>query len=305
MSRKLLLLVNPNSGLRRVVPLLPQIVNTFDAAGYETRIHLSSRRGDVTRLAAEYGGDHDCVVCAGGDGTLNEMISGMLSAGYTTPLGYIPAGTTNDLAKTLGLSTDILTAAADVANGVPMPLDVGRMNGRYFMYTASFGVFTRASYAAAQSLKNTLGHAAYIIEGMRDLTQIKTRHVRVTAGDEVVEGDMLFGSISNSTSLGGVLRLAPELVSLNDGKFELIMLEKPKNVTGYYPMIESLLNQHYQNENVHLLNAGRFHLEMPEDTDWTLDGEFEKGTTTVDIENIHSAIRLMVKREDDSVQFGI
>ena len=304
MSDKMLLLVNPCSGRRRVVPMLPQIVNTFAENGYETRVYLSTHRGEISELAEKYGGEADRVVCAGGDGTLNEMISGLLRGGHDVPIGYIPAGTTNDLARTLGLSTDIQDAARDIVTGSPMPLDVGCMNGRYFMYTASFGAFTRSSYAAAQTLKNTLGHAAYIIEAMRDLSNIKAQRVRAVAGDVEIEGDMLFGSASNSTSLGGILKLDPALVSLNDGKFELMLLEKPRDVGGYAPMLECLINQHYDNEYIHLITCSQATLTMSSDTDWTLDGEFSPGAATVKIENIHSAVRLMVRREDAPISFG-
>ena len=304
MSDTILLLVNPCSGRRQLVPNLPQIVSIFAEAGYETRIHLSTRRGEISELSEKYAGSASRIVCAGGDGTLNEMISGMLRAGHTTPIGYIPSGTTNDLAKTLGLATDPLEAARDIVSGSPMPLDVGCMNGRYFMYTASFGAFTRASYAADQALKNSLGHAAYIIEAMKDIPQIRARHVRAVTENDTVEGDMIFGSVSNSTSLGGVLKIAPGIVSLNDGKFEMLLLQKPQDVLGYYSMIECLVNQHYDDPNIHLITASHARLEMPEGVDWTLDGEFGQGSEVIEIENIHSAVRLMVKKEAAPLSFA-
>ena len=304
MSETLLLFVNPTSGRRKGVPMLPQIVNTFAEFGYETRVYLSTHRGEIGELAEKYGGDAARVVCAGGDGTLNEMVSGMLRGGHSAPIGYIPAGTTNDLARTLGLSTDIPQAARDIVTGSPRPLDVGKMNGRYFIYTASFGAFTRSSYAAAQSLKNSLGHAAYIIEAMRDLSTLKAQRVKVTSGNTEFEGDILFGSVSNSTSLGGILKLDPSLVSLSGGKFEMILLERPRDVAGYAPMLECLINQHYDNEYIHMVTMSRATFTMSPDTDWTLDGEFSPGAGTVEIENLHSAVNLMVRREDAPISFG-
>ena len=205
--KKLLFIMNPFAGQKKANKVLPEILMLFTEAGYEINISMTTGPGSASRLAAERGGCADLVVCCGGDGTLNETIAGLLQAGLNVPIGYIPSGTTNDFASSLNLSHNPVQAARDILEGTPVPFDVGKFGDRYFCYVASFGAFTKSSYAVPQTLKNALGHTAYVLGGISELSQIRNEHVRMEIDGEVVEDDFLFGAICNSTSVGGILTL--------------------------------------------------------------------------------------------------
>ena len=214
--KKMLFIMNPFAGVKRANRHLADILLTFTQAGYEVITHMTLGRGDATAVAREKGKDVDLVVCCGGDGTLNETITGLLSAGADTPIGYIPAGSTNDFASSLKIPTNILKAAQAIVEGEPVSYDVGRFGDRYFSYVASFGAFTRSSYATPQNVKNALGHTAYVLSGITELSQIRNEHVKMEIDGQTVEGDFLFGAICNSTSVGGILTLDPKQVDMGD-----------------------------------------------------------------------------------------
>lgn len=229
--KRLLLILNPCSGKKRANRALAEIVSIFNRGGYDVTVYTTAARGDATQVAASRCREFDCVVCAGGDGTFNEVVSGVYAAGSDTPIGYIPAGSTNDFASSMHLSRNLLQAARDIVEGEPRTLDLGSFNGRCFSYVASFGAFTRASYATSQSVKNALGHLAYVLGGIKELPSIRSRHVRFLLDHEtVLEDDYIFGAISNSTSVAGILTLSPEIVDMNDGVFELLLVRKPQSL---------------------------------------------------------------------------
>ena len=207
--KKLLFIMNPFAGQKRANKFLPDIISLYNRAGYDVTTYMTGGPGDATSVAARLAPDVDLIVCCGGDGTLNETISGVLHRGVDTPLGYIPAGSTNDFASTLKLSGNIMQAAQDILEGSPKSYDVGDFGGRYFSYVASFGAFTRTSYTTPQSSKNALGHTAYLLEGIQEISQLRKEHIRMEMDGQVVEDDFLFGAISNSTSAGGILSLDP------------------------------------------------------------------------------------------------
>ena len=228
--RKLLFLVNPNAGQRRVNKFLGEIIGIFNEGGYEVTVFMTTGPGGGTRIVRDRAKDYDLVVCAGGDGTFNEMITGVLESGAQVPVGYIPCGSTNDFAASLKLPTNPLEAAKAIVDGTPIRYDIGKFADRYFTYVASFGIFTKASYATPQSVKNALGHTAYILEGIQELSQIRKEHVRLEIDSGVIEDDFLFGAISNSTSVGGILTLDPKQVDMSDGMFELLLVRSPKDL---------------------------------------------------------------------------
>ena len=184
--KRLLLILNPCSGKKRANRALAEIVSIFNRGGYDVTVYTTAARGDATQVAASRCREFDCVVCAGGDGTFNEVVSGVYAAGSDTPIGYIPAGSTNDFASSMHLSRNLLQAARDIVEGEPRTLDLGSFNGRCFSYVASFGAFTRASYATSQSVKNALGHLAYVLGGIKELPSIRSRHVRFLLDHETV-----------------------------------------------------------------------------------------------------------------------
>ena len=293
--KQLLLIMNPAAGTKKANPHLPEILSIFGRAGYACLTFMTQKRGDGTVLAAHYAKDVDLIVCIGGDGTFNEVISGVVKAGAQTPIGYIPAGSTNDFAASLNLSKHVLQAAQDIVDGRQMAFDVGRFQDRYFTYVASFGAFTKTSYATSQSVKNALGHLAYVLGGIKELSSLHRYHVSFTLdGQDKEEGDYIFGAISNSTSVGGILTLDPEVVDMNDGQFELLLVKYPSNMTSLAEVILSLSTQDYNSDMLVFRSARHLLVEADASMDWTLDGEFAKGAPELEIENLHSAVRIMV-----------
>ncbi|MBQ4257930.1 MAG: diacylglycerol kinase family lipid kinase [Clostridia bacterium] len=293
-ENRVLLIVNPHSGLQKLRNHLLEIVDIYSKAGKELTVMTTQRGGDAARIARDYGGQFEKVVCSGGDGTFNETVSGLMDLSERPLLGYIPAGTTNDFAVSMNLSTSLSKAAQQTISGEEKTIDIGRFNGRYFSYVASFGAFTGASYSTPQNIKNTIGHLAYLIEGVNDLSNIRPYHVRVETAEQTLEGDYLFGAVSNSTSLGGLLKLGKQYVDMNDGLFEVLLVKKPAKASELQKIISGLLTQQYDGKNVTLFSSNEVTFHMEETIPWSLDGEYEPGTKDVHIENIRDAIRIMV-----------
>ncbi|MBE6921737.1 MAG: YegS/Rv2252/BmrU family lipid kinase [Ruminococcaceae bacterium] len=296
--KKMLFIMNPFAGMRRANRYLSDIISLFNRADYEVNIRMTAGTGDAANFAEAHSVGMDLVVCCGGDGTLNETITGMLRAGATAPIGYIPAGSTNDFAASLKLSTNIMQAAQDILEGEATFYDVGRFGDRYFSYVASFGAFTKSSYATPQSVKNALGHTAYVLEGISELSQIRPLHIRMEMENETVEDDFIFGCISNSTSIGGVLTLDPKIVDMADGLLEVFLVRAPRNLTEISECIQALQSQRYNDcAMITFGPARKIRVSAPETMPWTLDGEKYDGQAEIEVENLHHAIRLM-KRVD-------
>ena len=296
--KKLLLIMNPFAGTRRANRYLPEIITIFNRAGYEVTAYMTAGPGDGARMAEQRAADTDLVVCVGGDGTFNETVSGILRSGADIPIGYIPAGSTNDFGSSLHLPANILQAARQIVEGAPVRYDVGRFGDRYFSYVASFGVFTKASYSTPQNVKNALGHTAYILEGIQELSQIKKVHVRFDTDKQVVEDDFLFGAISNSTSVGGILTLDPKQVDMSDGKFELLLVRAPKDLAEVSECLRALQTQKYNCSMITFLSSSRVRITASADMPWTLDGEREDGHELVDAVNLHHAIQIIQKKAE-------
>ncbi len=301
--KELLFIVNPQAGQRRVIRFLPDIIRLFIENDYLCQTYITGHSGEATEFISGCRREYDLVVCAGGDGTLNETIAGMLAAKMSCPLGYIPCGTTNDYASSIGLSSDVMTAARDLMEGKPQTIDVGLFNGRYFVYTATCGAFAKASYNTSQIAKNVLGHVAYILEGMKDLTAIKPIRMRITANDVALEDDFIFCSITNSTSVGGILKLDTQLVALNDGRFEVTLVRNPTNPAQLSSIFVGLTTQNMPNDMIHFFSANRICVECDAPVEWTLDGEREPETSLVTMENLHSAIRIVIPKDSHAVPF--
>lgn len=292
--KHLLLVINPNAGTRQARRFLPEIIAVFNRAGYFCSVYVTEKRSDATRFIRDHGEGADLVVACGGDGTLNEVITGMQLGGYRMPLGYIPCGSTNDFANGLGLPTAPIIAAGTVVSGTPHTLDVGLFTpDRYFSYTASFGAFTSVSWSTPQNVKNVLGHAAYILEGIRSLADIRPIHMKITADGQVFEEDYIFGAVCNSTSLGGVLKLEDSDVDMNDGRFEALLIPFPEDLLVLNRILTALRIHHYDDPSLHFLRASSFTFEGAPDMTWTLDGEAAEGRQSVEIKNIHNAIQLV------------
>ncbi len=275
-TQQLMLVINPTAGKNRARDNLFMLIDYFFTHGYHVTVFPTQAKGDACRYVAEYGTDFDAVVCVGGDGTLNEAVTGlMLCQKEDRPqLGYIPAGTTNDFANTLGISGNMEQSASQFCTGDPFCCDIGRFNGRYFTYVAAFGLFTEVSYETPQPLKNALGHAAYILEGVKSLASIKNYHLRVICDGLVIEDDYIYGQISNSTSIGGIMDIGHTGVQLDDGLFEVLLIRMPTNPVELNSIISSLLFQKVEDSPfIHFTRAEQVTVISESPLPWTLDGE--------------------------------
>ena len=291
--KKLLFIVNPRAGKTKSTAPLFDAVAAFSRAGYLVRVFVTEAGGQARDIAAKWGGQYDLVVCAGGDGTLNETISGLMQLEQRPPLGYLPNGSTNDFAASLHLHTTVETAARAVAGGIPYSLDIGRHNDRYFAYVASFGAFTRSSYSASQAAKNALGHFAYILEGLGDLDSLRPYRCAIDADGEHFEGDFIFGAVCNSTSLGGLVKLDPKHVSMNDGTLELLLLRMPKTALDLQNLITAMTRMQYDYPGVIFRHVKNVVLTTDQEISWSLDGEYAASAPRVEIQCLPGAIELV------------
>ena len=296
--KKMLFVMNPCSGQKKANKYLLEILDMFNRGGYEVTVHITAGPGDATEAVCRQCTGMDLVVCCGGDGTFNETVSGLLKAGQDIPVGYIPAGSTNDFAASMKLPSDVLDAVQNILDGEPVAYDAGDFGGRFFSYVASFGAFTRASYATPQSIKNALGHTAYVLEGINELSQIRKEHIRMELDDETVEDDYLFGAVCNSTSVGGILTLNPEEVDMADGLLEILLVRAPRSLMEIAECIQAVQNQRYNDcAMITFRSSSRIEVIANPDMPWTLDGEREDGHDRVTILNKHLAYRLMQRKE--------
>ncbi len=295
MPKKLLLIVNPCSGKAKMKTELLKVVEILSREGYDVTVYPTKNREDATvKVASLSDGDYDRIVVCGGDGTLNEVITGVMKSGLDCPLGYIPSGTLNEWSTGLKISKNISDAAYDAATGRQISLDIGKFGKKYFSYTASFGAFTSASYTAPQDVKNVLGQAAYFFEGIKSLGNIKPIHLKFVCDEKEIEGDFLFGAISNSMSVGGIVKFDESVVKLNDGLFEVLLIRNPDNVLKLQPLIDGILRQELDREGIEFFHTKEITVLGGENVSWTLDGEFSEGAESITITNINDAINLIV-----------
>ena len=294
MYKKMMLVINPRAGKMQSRNNLFNLINLFYQNGYEVTVYPTQKRSDATRIVMENAHRYDIVTCCGGDGTLNEVISGLMHLPDRPPLGYIPSGTTNDLATSLELNNGMMRAAQAIISGARYFYDIGSFNDRFFTYIAAFGAFTEVSYSTPQQTKNSLGHLAYILEGIRRLPEIRSYRLKIEYDTGVVEDDFVFGAVTNSTSMGGVLKLSPNEVSLNDGLFEIVLIRNPKNLLQLQRIVSGLLMQKYDDKDVFLLHSSKIRVTSLNEIPWTLDGEDGGLHMEVDIENNNKAICFMI-----------
>ena len=298
--KKLLFVINPYAGMRKAAKMLPEILAVFNRADYDVRVYVTAEAGDGIRAVATMAQGMDLVVCSGGDGTFNETITGLMQAGLQLPVGYIPSGSTNDFAASLQIPSDPVEAARQIVEGTPNVYDLGRFGQRYFSYVASFGAFTKASYSTPQSVKNLLGHMAYVLEGMQEISQIRKHHVKLTLDEgEVLEDDYIFGAVCNSTSVGGIVTLDPNQVDLKDGRFEVLLVRAPKTWQEISECLLAVQKQQYNSAMMTFRNAASIAVEADPEMPWTLDGEKEEGHNFVEIQNLHRAIQIIQKKEKE------
>lgn len=296
MSKKLLFVYNPHAGKAQITGYLSTIIDTFTKSGYLVTARPTQSQGDGMKVISDIGMNFDLVACSGGDGTLCEAVSGIMtiSQDKRPPIGYIPAGSTNDFASTLGISKDMPEAAEIMMRGIPFRCDVGAFNDKYFTYVAAFGAFTSVSYDTPQQIKNLLGHTAYILEGIKQVGSIKPYHLKIEVGDKIIEDDFLFGMVSNTVQVGGMKIPSDMAISLNDGLFEVFMVRSPKSIADIQGMIAEALNQNTSNKGFLSFKASKIRFTCETAVPWTIDGEFGGECTEVIVENINNAIGIVV-----------
>lgn len=291
--KKLLFVFNPFSGKALIKNYLFEIVDTMIKADYEVTIYPTQCAGDAKEKVKKEAKNYDLVVCSGGDGTLDEVVTGLMDCGKKLPLGYIPAGSTNDFANSLGIPKD-MTEAVKAISGVPFSCDVGSFNGAYFVYVAAFGLFTEVSYKTSQEWKNVLGHAAYVLEGIKSLHDIPSFLMQVEFENCCIQDEFIYGMITNSTSVGGFKGMTGKDVKLDDGLFEVTLIKKPKNPLELNEIIASLVKLVDDTNMIYSFKTEAVKFTTKKEIPWTLDGEYGGVHTEVEIKNLQKAVDIMV-----------
>lgn len=296
-KKRMLFLINPRAGKAQIKNHLLAVTDIFVKAGYEVTVYITQCKGDAQRVVAERENIYDMLVCSGGDGTLDEVVTGMVKSRHSVPIGYIPAGSTNDFANSLKIPKNMQKAAQVVVSGEAFRCDIGAFNRDVFVYVAAFGMFTDVSYGTEQEMKNMLGHMAYILEGMKRLAAVKSYKMRFLYEDTVIEGDFLFGMVTNSVSVGGFKRITGKNVELDDGELEVTLVRRPANMADLNRLIASLVDRSMENELIYWFKTAKLQVESEENVAWTLDGEFGGEHKEVLIEDYKQAMCIMVPSE--------
>lgn len=292
--KKVLFVINPKSGKGTIRTKLMQVLDIFTKAEFDTTVYISQEKGDARRKVREDAGEYEMIVCSGGDGTLDEVISGLMDCGGHSPIGYIPAGSTNDFGNSLKIPKSIIGAANHVVKQKEFPCDLGCFNGDYFVYIAAFGLFTEVSYETSQDMKNVLGHVAYLLEGAKKLTSIKSYHVSVEANETIISGEFMYGMVTNSLSVGGFKNITGKHVHMDDGVFEVTLIRTPKNVIELQEIITAFLSRMPDDKYFYQFRSSEIKMEFQEAVPWTLDGEFGGEHARVEISNMERAITILV-----------
>ena len=297
--KKLLFVYNPRAGKEMLKPRLSDVLDIFVKAGYEVTVHPTQAYRDAYYQIKEYEvGKYDLIACSGGDGTIDEVATGMMKRREmgkdVVPVGYIPAGTTNDFAKSLHIPRKPLAAADNAVKGVPFPCDIGKFNDSVFVYIAAFGIFTDVSYETDQAVKNVLGHMAYILEGAKRIFNIPSYKIKVEHDGEVIEDEFIFGMVTNSRSVGGFSNMVGKNIVFDDGLFEVTLIKTPKNPIALQEIIAAPLIEQVDTKHMYTFKTKKITFDSVEEIPWTLDGEFGGEQDYVEIENVQKAMEIMV-----------
>ena len=295
--KRLLFIYNPHAGKELLKPKLSDVIDIFVKAGYEVVVYPTQAYRDAYKKVKKYKAeDYDLVVCSGGDGTLDEVVTGMMKRDpdTRTPIGYIPTGTTNDFASSLHIPRKLLEAADNAVNGTVFACDVGKFNKGIFVYVAAFGLFTDVSYETKQSMKNALGHLAYVLEGAKRLFNITSYKIKVTHDGETIEDEFIYGMVTNSRSVGGVRNMIGDQVGFNDGLFEVTLIKTPKNPIELQEIITALMTKQMDSPFMYTFKSGHITFQSMEEIPWTLDGEYGGEHEEVVIENLNKQLKIMV-----------
>ncbi|MFR1203449.1 MAG: diacylglycerol/lipid kinase family protein [Blautia sp.] len=300
MEKKLFFVFNPKAGKGKIKTALMDIVDVFNKGGYEVIIRATQYPKDAYEMTKKYADKVDLVVCSGGDGTLDEVVAGLVETGSKVPVGYIPAGSTNDFAGSLFIPKNMVAAAEMIMAENVYRCDIGKFNKQTFTYIAAFGLFTDVAYETDQDLKNILGHLAYLLEGVKRLFDIQSYHMKVTTEDEIFEDDFMYGMITNSRSVGGFKNLTGKNVDMNDGLFEVTLITTPKNPMDMQEIISGLMSGKDNSDLIYTFKTSRIRIQSDEAVAWTLDGEYGGDHKEVEIRNLHRALNLYLTGSKNS-----
>ena len=297
--KKLLFVYNPRAGKEMLKPRLSDVLDIFVKAGYEVTVHPTQAYRDAYYQIKEYEvGKYDLIACSGGDGTIDEVATGMMKRREmgkdVVPVGYIPAGTSNYFAKSLHIPRKPLAAADNAVKGVPFPCDIGKFNDSVFVYIAAFGIFTDVSYETDQAVKNVIGNMAYILEGAKRIFNIPSYKIKVEHDGEVIEDEFIFGMVTNSRSVGGFSNMVGKNIVFDDGLFEVTLIKTPKNPIALQEIIAALLIEQVDTKHMYTFKTKKITFDSVEEIPWTLDGEFGGEQDYVEIENVQKAMEIMV-----------
>ncbi len=295
--KKMLFVFNPNSGKAQIKNYLIQILQTFSSAGYEVTVYPTKAPMDGHNYIESVENQYDCIVCSGGDGTLNETVDAVMKFKNQVPIGYIPSGTTNDFATSLSIPNNMAKAAERIIVGKPTEIDIGRFNGRGFNYVAGFGAFTDVSYATPQNMKNILGHQAYILEGVKRIASLKSYKMRIEYEGGSIQDEFIFGAITNSKSMGGMKGITGKNIKLNDGLFEVLMIKTPRNPLELQQVVTALISQHISDISMaYSFKASKLSIVSEDAIAWVLDGEYGGECRHVNIDVVHNAVKIIINK---------
>lgn len=293
MMKRARIIYNPTSGREIFKKKLPDVLQLFEQAGYETSCHATTGAGDAT-IAAREACDRkfDLVVACGGDGTLNEVISGLAEQEYRPKLGLIPVGTTNDFARAIGVNVSIMEAAEVITTGQTVPLDIGRVDDKYFVNILAAGKITELTYEVPSKLKTMLGQLAYYLKGIEMLPKVKPTRLKIEYDGKVFDEEAFLFLLSNTNSVGGFEKIAPD-ASINDGQFDLLVLKK-SNIAEIIRVCAQLLRgQHVQNEYVLYTRASHLKITSDEKLLLNIDGEYG-GETPCTVDMLYNHLEIYV-----------
>ena len=300
----MLLIYNSRAGKGSFLTRLPEVIDMFVKGGFRVEVYPTQAAGDAIEKVSHIPGYISLVVAAGGDGTLDEVVTGLLKSGRDVPLGYIPVGSTNDYAASLKLSFNVLEAVGDILGGEPQAVDMGEFNNEIFVYVAAFGAFTDVSYDTNQDMKNLFGHIAYIMEGVRRIGDIKSYDLRVEVDGELHEGSYIYGMVTNSVSVGGFKGITGKNVLMDDGVFEVLLIHTPKNVLELQEIVTALLSGNTDSSLIEFYRTDHVRFWSEEEISWTMDGEYGGAHSYVDIRNRHQCVRIIMDGDKSDVLGG-
>lgn len=292
--RKILFIYNPRAGKTHIRNNLFEIIDIFTKAGFEVTAYPTQRPGDAINAVRDRNDIFELLICSGGDGTLDEVVTGMMQCKKRIPIGYVPAGSTNDFANSLTIPKNMMKAANIIVKEKYFACDVGKFNDDVFVYIAAFGLFTDISYETNQQVKNLLGHMAYIMEGMKRLSTIKAYAMKIKVNDIIIEDEFMYGMITNSTSVGGFKKMTGKWVKLDDGLFEVTLIKRPRNPVEINNILSALLGKNINKDYMYCFKTAHLEIESEEGISWTLDGEYGGKLKKVTIENKQQAIEIIV-----------